>query len=94
MLRFEWDENKNERNFRKHGMWFEEAVTVFQDPRGRLFFDYEHSTREDRFLLLGMNVQARIIVVVHLHREQEQIVRIISARKATKKEIRVYEERI
>lgn len=94
MLRFEWDEQKNKLNFRKHGIWFEEATPVFNDPLGRLFFDPDHSESEDRFVLIGQDAQGRTLVVVHLHRETENIVRIISARNATKKESNAYEEGI
>ena len=94
MLRFDWDERKNRRNRAKHGVWFEEAQTAFQDPHARLFFDTEHSEEEDRFLLLGVSSAARVLVVVHCYRESEPLVRIISARKATKKEAQFYEEGI
>jgi uncharacterized protein len=94
MLRFDWDEQKNKSNRSKHGIWFEEAQTVFDDPHGRLFYDPEHSEREDRFILLGMSSAARILVVVHCCRESDSLVRIISARKATIKEIGSYEEAI
>ena len=94
MLRFEWDENKNKANFRNHGIWFEEAMVVFGDPLGRLFFDREHSHGEERFVLIGLDGQRRILIVVHLHREADNVVRIISARKATKREARTYEERV
>jgi uncharacterized DUF497 family protein len=60
MLRFDWDEQKNKSNRTKHGIWFEEAQTVFGDPHGRLFSDPEHSECENRFILLGMSSAARI----------------------------------
>jgi uncharacterized DUF497 family protein len=94
MLRFEWDETKNKSNFKKHGLWFEEATSVFNDPHGRLFFDRDHSNSEDRFVLIGSDIPGRMLVVVHLHRETERTVRIISARRATKRETKIYEERI
>lgn len=94
VLRFEWDETKNKRNRSKHGIWFEEAQSVFDDPAGHLFHDPEHSDKEDRFLILGMSLAARVLVVVHCYRESDSLIRIISARKATKKEVRFYEERI
>jgi uncharacterized DUF497 family protein len=94
MLRFDWNERKNKSNRTKHGVWFEEAQSVFEDPRGRLFFDPEHSEVEDRFILLGVSSAARTLVVVHCYRESDSLVRIISARKATKKEVRFYEEGI
>ena len=94
MLRFDWDEQKNKSNRRKHGIWFEEAQSVFGDPHGRLFYDPEHSEHEDRFILLGMSFAARILVVVHCYRNSDSEVRIISARKATRNEVRFYEEGI
>ncbi|MGC1417705.1 MAG: BrnT family toxin [Candidatus Acidiferrum sp.] len=94
MLRFDWDERKNQSNRVKHGVWFEEAESVFSDPHARLFDDPEHSEEEDRFLLLGVSSAARPLVVVHCYRESDSAVRIISARKATKKEVRFYEEGI
>ena len=94
MLRFDWDEQKNKSNRTKHGIWFEEAQSVFDDPRGRLFYDPEHSEHEDRFILLGMSYAARVLVVVHCYRNSDSAVRIISARKATRKEARFYEEGI
>lgn len=94
MLRFEWDERKNKRNRTKHGVWFEEAQSVFDDPRGRLFQDPDHSEEEERFVLLGMSSAGRVLVVVHCYRENESLMRIISARKATKKEVQSYEEGI
>lgn len=94
MLRFEWDETKNKLNRSKHGIWFEEAQSVFDDASGRVFHDVEHSDDEDRFLIVGMSSAARILVVVHCYRKSDSIVRIISARKATKREIKFYEERI
>jgi uncharacterized DUF497 family protein len=75
-------------------VWFEEARSAFDDPGARVFYDPEHSEEEDRFILLGMSLTGGTLVVVHCHREADSLVRIISARKATKKEVRVYEERI
>ena len=94
MLRFEWDEKKNRGNRTKHGVWFEEAQSVFRDPHARLFHDPEHSEEEDRFILIGVSATARPLVVVHCYRESDLVIRIISARKATKKEVRFYEEGI
>jgi uncharacterized DUF497 family protein len=93
MLRFYWDERKNRGNRTKHGVWFEEAQSVFDDTYARLFHDPEHS-EEERFLLLGASSAVRILVVVHCYGESEDLIRIISARKATKKEVRFYEEGI
>jgi uncharacterized DUF497 family protein len=78
----------------KHGLWFEEAQSVFGDPHARVFHDPEHSEEEERLLLLGLSSAARLLVVVHCYRESDSVVRIISARKAVKKEIRFYEKGI
>jgi uncharacterized protein len=94
MLRFDWDERKNRANRGKHGVWFEEARSAFDDSRARLFDDPEHSEEEERFLLLGMSAAARLLVIAHCYEEPEELVRIISARKATKREARFYEEGI
>jgi uncharacterized DUF497 family protein len=94
MLRFDWDERKNRRNRSKHGVWFEEAQSVFSDTHARLFCDPEHSEGEDRFILLGVSSAGRALVVVHCYRDSDSLIRIISARKATKKEVRFYEEGI
>ena len=94
VLEYEWDEVKNYRNRTKHGVWFEEAETVFDDPLGRVFLDPEHSDKEDRYLILGMSSAGRLLVVVHCYRKADSVIRIISARKATRKEIKFYEERI
>lgn len=94
MLRFDWDERKNKSNRTKHGVWFEEAQSVFEDPHARVFSDPDHSEKEDRFILLGVSLAGRALVVIHCYREADSLIRIISARKATKKEVRVYEERI
>ncbi len=81
-------------NRTKHGVWFEEAQSVFQDPQGRLFYDPEHSEGEDRFILVGISSAARSLVVVHCYSEADSLLRIISARKATKKELRFYDKGI
>lgn len=94
MLRFEWDENKNKLNRSKHGIWFEEAQSVFGDLASRVFLDQEHSEEEDRFVIVGMSSGARLLVVVHCYRESDSVIRIISARKAAKKEAIFYEEGI
>ena len=86
LLVFEWDENKNRINQRKHGISFDEASSVFYDDRAILFDDPQHSTEEERFLLLGMSDEANLCIVCHCYRASETIIRIISARKATKKE--------
>lgn len=94
MLRFEWDEIKNKNNRSKHGIWFEEAQSVFDDSASRVFLDLVHSDEEDRFIIVGMSSAARLLVIVHCYRESNSIIRIISARKATKKEVKFYEKGI
>jgi uncharacterized DUF497 family protein len=94
MLRFEWDESKNSGNRSKHGIWFEEAQSAFRDPNARLFYDPEHSKDEDRFILIGLSSAARPLVVIHCYMESDSVIRIISARKATRKEFMFYEEGI
>ena len=89
MLFFEWDESKAAKNFRKHGVSFEEAATAFGDPFSITIYDPLHSENEDRFILLGMSGKNRLLVVVHTDRHEK--IRIISARKAIQKERRQYE---
>ena len=89
-IHFRWDSSKNEANKKKHGMSFEEAQTVFFDESAMEFFDTEHSDEEDRFLLLGQSFSLRTLLVCHCYREQESIIRIISARKAMTKERNIY----
>ena len=91
-LRFEWDPRKSRSNRRKHGVTFEEAQEAFSDEHARIIADPDHSTEEDRFILLGMSLKLRVLVVCHCHREDDQVIRIISARKATRKERSQYEE--
>ena len=90
MIRFEWDPSKAASNLRKHGVSFEEAMSVFYDERAVQFFDDEHSGSEQRFILLGMSVEARILVVCHYERASGDVIRIISARKATRLESSFY----
>ncbi len=85
-LSFVWDERKNLANQRKHGVSFEEAQTAFLDERARVFFDPDHSEDEDRFILLGMSFQVRVLVVCHCERENDLVVRLISARRADRRE--------
>jgi uncharacterized DUF497 family protein len=92
-LRFEWDERKAAENRRKHGVSFEEARTVFFDDEALLMPDLGHSQQEDRFVLLGLSSQLRVLVVVHGYRKSEEVIRIISARKANPEERRQYEHR-
>ena len=92
-LRFEWDPRKAAANLRKHGVSFSEAQTAFTDEHGLLIDDPEHSTEEDRFILLGVSATSRLLVVVHCYRANDHVIRIISARKADRVERRQYEER-
>ena len=89
-LRFEWDQEKSLENQRKHGVSFGEAQTVFFDENAVEFYDDEHSEWEDRFLLLGISSKMRVLLVCHCLRESGSIIRIISARKATKNERGLY----
>ena len=90
MIKFEWDAIKAASNKRKHGVTFEEAKSVFYDDFAIQFFDDENSEDEDRFLLLGRSNQSRMLLVCHCERESGNIIRIISARKATAKERKFY----
>lgn len=89
-MRFEWDEAKNAVNRKKHGVAFEEARTVFYDESALVIDDPEHSAEEERFIILGMSSRANLLVVCHCCRDSETVIRIISARKATKTESRYY----
>ena len=85
-LRFEWDEDKSRENIKKHGVSFEEAQTVFLDENAVRFFDPDHSQDEGRFIMLGMSFKLRVLIVCHCYRENDTVIRIISARKADKHE--------
>ena len=89
-LRFEWDPEKNEINKRKHQVSFEEAQTVFYDEEAKVIDDPEHSAGEERFIILGFSKRANLLVVCHCYRASETVIRIISARRATKTETRQY----
>jgi uncharacterized DUF497 family protein len=91
-IEFAWDERKNRSNQRKHGVHFAEAQSVFYDERARLIDDPEHSLDEERSVLIGMSYRFRLLVVCHAFYEEEQRIRIISARPATKHEQRQYME--
>ncbi len=93
-MTFEWDEEKNKKNRIKHGIWFEEAKSVFLDPGATVFIDTAHTEFEDRFLIVGNNVFGINLIVVHCYRKDDEVIRIISARKTTKKERLFYEEGI
>lgn len=83
---FEWDERKSRENKRKHKLSFEEAQTVFLDENAIRYFDPDHSQDEDRFIMLGMSFMLRVLVVCHCYRDGDAVIRIISARKADKRE--------
>jgi uncharacterized protein len=89
-IRFEWDEDKSETNRKKHGISFKEAESSFYDVNAKLIHDPEHSEDEDRFILMGMSINVRVLTVCHCYRENEEVIRIISARKATKRETEQY----
>ena len=93
-MRFEWDERKNKTNFEKHGIWFEEAQTVWSDIHSAEFYDPEHSDTEDRFIRVGLSSRAKVLLVVFCERDEGDVIRIVSARSATKRERDDYEERI
>ena len=90
---FEWDPRKDAENRRKHRVSFEEAKTVFADDYARLLDDPDHSAAEERFILIGLSAAFRVLVVVHTYRRADDIIRIISARKATRLERGQYDAR-
>jgi uncharacterized DUF497 family protein len=90
-LKFEWDRRKESVNRKKHGVSFSEAKTAFFDENARVIADPDHSDEEDRFILLGLSSQLRLLVVCHCYREDQDTIRIISARKANRSERREYE---
>jgi uncharacterized DUF497 family protein len=90
MIRFEWDPRKDLENQRKHGVSFAEARSVFFDEQAVQFFDDAHANKEERFIMLGMSGRLRILVVCHCEREAGQVLRIISARRATRSERQYY----
>lgn len=87
---FEWDDKKAKSNLLKHGVSFEEAQSVFFDDMAIQFWDESHAEKEERFLMLGLSNKLRILLVVHCFRERDSTIRIISARKATNKEMNEY----
>ena len=92
-LRFEWDAAKNHANQRKHHVSFEEAQTAFGDELGLLIHDPDHSDQEDRFVLLGLSSSLRTLVVCHCYPAGNDVIRIISARKANRRERSLYSQR-
>ena len=93
-LEFEWDTKKSKTNKKKHGVSFDEAQTVYHDPKARINSDPDHSDDEDRFILLGLSERLRVLVVCHCYRRGDSVIRIISARKATRHETMLYEENL
>ena len=91
-ITFSWDDRKERENHRKHGVSFEEATTAFADENARLKHDPDHSQDEDRFILLGFSAKLRMLIVAHAYRQNETEIRIISARKAIRKERKQYGE--
>ncbi len=89
-MQFEWDERKAAANLKKHGVSFEQAKAVFYDDRAKLIDDPDHSEDEDRFILLGLSSDLRVLVVCHCYRTEKNVIRIISARKATAREKETY----
>jgi len=90
-ISFDWDEHKNQINIKKHGISFEEAITVFYDEKAVEFYDKSHSLlEEDRFLLLGFSSKLRMLIICYCMRDDDNIIRPISARKATKNERHYY----
>lgn len=91
-IRFDWDEHKAQSNLVKHEVSFEEAQSVFDDDFARLIPDPDHSENEERFILLGLSCSLNVLVVVHCYKDKDNVIRLISARKATKTETKVYKE--
>lgn len=85
-ITFEWDETKNLKNIDKHGLSFEEAKEVFYDDNAIMFDDPDHSIGEERFLIIGETISQKICIVSHCYRDNDNVIRIISARRATKNE--------
>ena len=94
MIKFEWDDNKNKANVKKHGISFEEAVTVFEDDEALIIVDDAHSREEERFVLIGFSYKANLLVVCHCYREKDSVIRIISARKANRQEREDYAKKL
>lgn len=92
-MKFEWNAEKAEINIKKHGVSFEEASSVFYDDNALMRDDPDHSEEEDRFIILGLSEAANILVVCHCYRMSDEIIRIISARKATRQEADQYNDR-
>ena len=93
-IRFTWDPRKDKANQKKHGVSFQEGRSAFYDPNARVIHDPDRSHDEDRFVLLGVSFKLRALVVCHAYREEDEVIRIISARKATRKEQQQYREKL
>ena len=91
-IKFDWDKNKATKNLVKHKVSFEEAQSVFDDDFARLIPDPDHSESEELFILLGLSYSLKVLVVVHCYKDKENMIRLISARKATKPESKIYKE--
>jgi len=91
-MKFEWDENKNRINRIKHGISFQEAETVFDDENAVVIYDDKHSISEERFIIIGIDFNYRELTVCHCYRGKDDTIRIISARKASKNEFKLYWE--
>ena len=89
-LRFEWNTANAAANLKKHGIGFDEARSAFADERAKLIADPQHSEAEDRFILLGLSAKLKLLIVCHCYRSEENVIRIISARKASASESRQY----
>ena len=85
-IRFEWDRGKDKQNQKKHRISFTEATEVFSDENARLMDDPDHSAGEDRFIILGMSFKLRLLIVCHAYRGEDEVIRIISARRANRSE--------
>ncbi len=90
MIKFIWDDKKSITNKKKHGVSFDESKSVFYDELAIRYYDPDHSEDEDRFIMLGLSMHLRVLIVCHCYREDDSVIRIISARKATQSEEEAY----
>ncbi|NJL88939.1 MAG: BrnT family toxin [Coleofasciculaceae cyanobacterium SM2_1_6] len=90
-LQFDWDDQKAQTNEKKHGVSFDEAKTAFYDENARLLYDEDHSSEEDRYILLGMSNLLSLLIVCHIYKEDQETIRIFSARRANKREKAQYQ---
>ena len=93
-MKFEWDPKKEKLNLRKHGVEFSEAKTVFEDDEAITIYDENHSVLEERFKIIGLSRMARELTVCHCVNDDNTVTRIISARRASKSEVKLYERRL